>query len=264
MASKVFISWGGNLSKRLAEEIKKWLPSVLQFVKPYFTPDDIEKGARWESNIAQELSSSNIGIICLTKDNINRPWILFEAGALSKNLDKSNVCTILFNVDSSEITGPLTCFQATKFDEADFKKLIKTINNTGGESKLEPAVLDEVFNMWWPKLKGRIEQIIREYKDEPHTEDRTDREILEEVLDLTRMYAKNTPRKSGLARHALRELISVIERLYVRSSVGKEDYIYTLEEITPALNMLCTELECQPLFEKFMMRRNDIIHLNTR
>ena len=130
MASKVFISWGGNLSKRLAEEIKKWLPSVLQFVKPYFTPDDIEKGARWESNIAQELSSSNIGIICLTKDNINRPWILFEAGALSKNLDKSNVCTILFNVDSSEITGPLTCFQATKFDETDFKKLIKTINNT--------------------------------------------------------------------------------------------------------------------------------------
>ena len=167
MASKVFISWGGNLSKRLAEEIKKWLPSVLQFVKPYFTPDDIEKGARWESNIAQELSSSNIGIICLTKDNINRPWILFEAGALSKNLEKSNVCTILFNVDSSEITGPLTCFQATKFDEADFKKLIKTINNTGGESKLDPAVLDEVFNMWWPRLKERIEQIIREYKDEP-------------------------------------------------------------------------------------------------
>ena len=52
MASKVFISWGGNLSKRLAEEIKNWLPSVLQFVKPYFTPEDIEKGTRWESNIA--------------------------------------------------------------------------------------------------------------------------------------------------------------------------------------------------------------------
>jgi hypothetical protein len=34
MASKVFISWGGNLSKQLAEEVKNWLPSVLQFVKP--------------------------------------------------------------------------------------------------------------------------------------------------------------------------------------------------------------------------------------
>lgn len=29
MASKVFISWGGDLSKRLAEEVKNWLPSVL-------------------------------------------------------------------------------------------------------------------------------------------------------------------------------------------------------------------------------------------
>ena len=94
MASKVFISWGGELSKRLAEEVRNWLPSVLQFVKPYFTPDDIEKGSRWESNIANELETSNVGIICLTKDNINRPWILFEAGALSKNFGKSKVCTI--------------------------------------------------------------------------------------------------------------------------------------------------------------------------
>ena len=261
MASKVFISWGGNLSKRLAEEIKKWLPSVLQFVKPYFTPDDIEKGARWESNIAQELSSSNIGIICLTKDNINRPWILFEAGALSKNLEKSNVCTILFNVDSSEITGPLTCFQATKFDEADFKKLIKTINNTGGESKLDPAVLDEVFNMWWPRLKERIEQIIREYKDEPHTEDRTEREILEEVLDLTRMYAKRSPRKSE-ARHALKRLLITLVNMQMRvPMMGEHPSTEYFEELYPAIEMLCMELDCPSLFEEFMMRRRKFIHM---
>ena len=75
MATKVFISWGGDLSKKLAEELRKWLPSVLQFVKPYFTPDDIEKGTRWESHIAQELESSDVGVLCLTRDNIERPWI---------------------------------------------------------------------------------------------------------------------------------------------------------------------------------------------
>jgi hypothetical protein len=98
MASKVFISWSGELSKKLAEEVRMWLPGVLQFVKPYFTPNDIEKGTRWSTEIASELESSNAGIICLTKDNINKPWILFEAGALSKNFGKTNVCTILFNV----------------------------------------------------------------------------------------------------------------------------------------------------------------------
>ncbi len=86
MATKVFISWSGELSNKLAEAVRQWLPGVLQFVKPYFTPSDIEKGARWGSDILTELDSSDIGIICLTKENLEKPWILFESGALSKTL----------------------------------------------------------------------------------------------------------------------------------------------------------------------------------
>lgn len=97
MATKVFISWSGELSNKLAEAVRQWLPGVLQFVKPYFTPSDIEKGARWGSDILTELDSSDIGIICLTKENLEKPWILFESGALSKNFEKSRVCTLLFN-----------------------------------------------------------------------------------------------------------------------------------------------------------------------
>ena len=253
MASKVFISWGGDLSKKLAEEIKNWLPSVLQFVKPYFTPDDIEKGARWESHIAQELSSSNVGIICLTKDNINRPWILFEAGALSKNFGKSNVCTILFNVDSSQITGPLTSFQATKFDKTDFKKLVKTINETGADSKLDSKILDEVFEMWWPRLEEKINSIIVDHKEELNSEERSEREILEEVLELTRMYARRIPRKSD-ARHALHRLLKALEHIQIRFT-DKEESNMVLNELYPAIEMLCMELDCLPLFKHFLMQR---------
>lgn len=252
MASKVFISWGGELSKKLAEEIKNWLPSVLQFVKPYFTPDDIEKGARWESNIANELATSNVGIICLTKDNINRPWILFEAGALSKNFGKSNVCTILFNIESSQITGPLTSFQATKFDKADFKKLIKTINDTGNESKLDAKVLDDVFEMWWPRLEGKISEIIHNHKEEVHSEERPEREILEEILELTRMNARRMPRR-GDARLALRELLRSLERIQRLQYEKGEEYNNSLfEEIYPAIRLLCMELDCFDYFERFI------------
>ncbi|MCB1244741.1 MAG: toll/interleukin-1 receptor domain-containing protein, partial [Verrucomicrobiae bacterium] len=83
MATKVFISWSGELSRKLAETVREWLPGALQFVRPYFTPEDIEKGARWGSDIVQELESSDIGIVCLTHANTDSPWILFEAGALS-------------------------------------------------------------------------------------------------------------------------------------------------------------------------------------
>ncbi len=51
MATKVFISWSGDLSNKLADAVREWLPDVLQFVKLYFTPSDIEKDAKLSSDI---------------------------------------------------------------------------------------------------------------------------------------------------------------------------------------------------------------------
>ncbi len=102
--------------------MREWLPGVLKFVKLCFTPNDVEKGTKWHSDIMKELEESDIGIICLTKDNIEKPWILFEVGALSKNFNKSNVCTILFNIEPTDLKGPLTSFQGTKFTKVKINR----------------------------------------------------------------------------------------------------------------------------------------------
>jgi hypothetical protein len=120
--TNVFISWSGDASKEIAEVLRNWIPSVIQSAKPYFTPNDIEKGAKWGNEISKKLSDCNVGIICLTRENVNRPWILFEAGALSKDLDQAKVCSILFGIDNADISWPLTTFQTTEFDKADFKR----------------------------------------------------------------------------------------------------------------------------------------------
>jgi len=256
MSSKVFISWSGELSKKLAEEIRVWLPGVLQFVKPYFTPNDIEKGTRWSSEIATELDNSNAGIICLTKDNLNKPWILFEAGALSKHFGKSNVCTILFNFDSADFTGPLTSFQATKFDKTDFKKLLMTINNTGGEFKLESAVLNDVFEMWWPKLESKVNSILNTHVNEKENNLRSEREILEEILELTRMNAKRYPGRGDVSRQTVHRLIDILQEMQYRimkMNGGKESMMF-LEELRMSIKRLCMEIDSPELFEKFMMR----------
>lgn len=255
MASKVFISWSGELSKKLAEEVRIWLPGVLQFVKPYFTPNDIEKGTRWSTDIASELESSNAGIICLTKDNLNKPWILFEAGALSKNFGKSNVCTILFNLDSTDFSGPLTSFQATKFDKADFKKLLITVNNTGGESKLDSNVLNDVFEMWWPKLETKINDILKSHVEPSPNALRSEREILEEVLELTRINTKRYPRRNDISRGAIQRLIdTLMESQYrlMKYSGGKEG-IMIYDEMRMAIKQLCMEIDEPELYERFMM-----------
>jgi hypothetical protein len=254
MASKVFISWSGDLSKKLAEEIRVWLPGVLQFVKPYFTPNDIEKGTRWSTEIAGELETSNAGIICLTKDNITKPWILFEAGALSKNFGKANVCTILFNLDSADFSGPLTSFQATKFDKADFKKLLITINNTGAESKLDSSVLNDVFEMWWPKLEERIKEILSQHVNTAVNDVRSEREILEEVLELTRISAKKMPRRGELSRHSILRIMDVLTEMQYRlMKNGSKDSAMLFDELRRPIKQLCMEADSPELYERYMM-----------
>ncbi len=55
---KLFISWSGSLSRKLGEALRLWFPAVIQSIKPYFTPSDIDKGARWNNEIAKELETS--------------------------------------------------------------------------------------------------------------------------------------------------------------------------------------------------------------
>ena len=188
---KVFISWSGEISRQIGEAIKEWLPAVLQNVKPYFTPNDIEKGSRWNADISKELEQSKLGIFIYTKDNLESQWMLFEAGAISKTLDSSKVCPILFGLDNSDFKGPLTQFQTSQFQKTDFKKLVYSINNSLSEQNLDEKVLDEVFEMWWPKLESKVAKILETNKVS-NTAVRNDRELLEEILAITRLTAKRT------------------------------------------------------------------------
>lgn len=100
---KVFISWSGEVSRRVAIVLRDWLPSVIQSLEPYVSSEDIDKGTRWSTDISRELDQSSYGILCVTRENLQAPWLNFEAGALSKSVDKSRVSPFLFSVKRSEI-----------------------------------------------------------------------------------------------------------------------------------------------------------------
>ena len=67
---KVFLSWSGHRSHQVALALRDWLPSVIQSITPYVSSEDIDKGARWSTDIAKELEDSTFGILCVTKDNL--------------------------------------------------------------------------------------------------------------------------------------------------------------------------------------------------
>jgi len=187
---ELFISWSGEKSRKIAEAIREWIPCVIQAVKPYFTPEDINKGQRWGSEISSKLESSKVGIIVLTPSNLEAPWLMFEAGALSKSIEKSMVCPLLFGVTPAEVKGPLVQFQCAIFNEAEALKLLRSINSELGSEKLEEKTLSATFEVFWPKLASQIELIENESElpKEP-SQVRDDRDILEEILRLSRKSA---------------------------------------------------------------------------
>jgi hypothetical protein len=111
---KLFLSWSGARSQAIAEALREWLPKVIQAVKPWMSAIDIDRGARWSSDIAVELSDTSFGILCITPENLNAPWIHFEAGALSKTLEKSLVCPYLLELEPTDLKGPLVQFNAAR------------------------------------------------------------------------------------------------------------------------------------------------------
>lgn len=183
---KIFLSWSGNRSRRLAEIYRSWLPVVIQAVKPYFTPDDIAKGSRWHGEISKELEVSKLALIFLTSENTESSWILFEAGALSKQLDKALVCPICFGIAPAQLKGPLSHFQAAIFDESETWKLLVTLNDNLGQNSLRDDVLKAAFNKWWPDLKERVENALKEDSNSDLRDSLSDRELLEEILHISR------------------------------------------------------------------------------
>jgi hypothetical protein len=184
---EVFISWSGEKSRKSAEVLRDWLPSVIQAVIPYYTPKDIDKGQRWSNDIAGKLDASQFGIILVTRDNLDAPWILFEAGALSKNIGLAHVCPILLDLKPTDLSGPLVQFQATQFAKDDMRKLIGVINDVLRENRINEKTLDNIFEKWWPDLEKGLNTILnQDSSNRVLGEVRSDRELLEEVLRLVR------------------------------------------------------------------------------
>ena len=205
---KVFISWSGDTSKAIAETLREWFPSVLQAVKPYFSPDDITKGSRWGSEIAKELEECKIGLLCLTADNLDAPWIMFETGALSKSISAARVCPLLFGIEPSDVKGPLVQFQAAPFARDEMKKTIRMMNQELGTAALTSEVLDSVFEMWWPKLEERIRGIMEAVHATSKQSLRSERDILEEILARVRAAPPVLP-QMDLAIDALEEMFNI-------------------------------------------------------
>lgn len=242
---KVFISWSGNLSLKVALVFRDWLPSVIQSIEPYVSSEDIDKGARWSTDIAKELENSTFGILCVTRENLEAPWLSFEAGALSKTMEKTFVTPFLFDIKRSEVQGPILQFQSTIFEKDDIKKMVKTLNKACGEGGIADNRLDTTFDVWYPRLEdslNRLKNAESENNETQETEDLTPSvAILEEILELTRDNQKLIRNPNSQLTEDIEDIKHEIEQISMRTTMAyesrRESRKYSLRFLDEVLHM---------------------------
>jgi hypothetical protein len=159
----VFICWSLDRSHDIAKAVATLLGRTLPQLadeKAIFVSDDIEKGVAWFDSIVRELQRSTVGIVCLTAENLESPWMHFEAGALARELSELSapaeeqgtatgadsslrqidvavaarpaapgrrLFTLLHGVTGAELKGPLSAYQATSTSLPEMRELVSGV-----------------------------------------------------------------------------------------------------------------------------------------
>ena len=108
----IFLSWSGDHSKHVAGVLRQYIRKVVQEADCFFSKGDIEAGTPWLREISDKLVSHSLGIVCVTKENQERPWINYEAGALSSKLDSFHVVPLVIGMEEADLKMPLASLQA--------------------------------------------------------------------------------------------------------------------------------------------------------
>lgn len=196
---KIFISWSGHRSRDVAEELREWLPNVIQSAEPFISSEDIDAGRSWFTEIKSELDQCSFGIICLTKSNREAPWLLYEAGALAHKVERANLIPLMIDLTPSDFGTPLSLFQGCSLDKESFFRVVRAINDRA-DGGLSETRLVRSFETWWPQLDNRLQEVsANTYPDE---------NVLEEVPETDR---SSEPK----IEHAVDEILSRVRTIGV-------------------------------------------------
>lgn len=191
---KVFLSWSGERSKQVANLLSDWLSCVIQASRPWVSTRDLDRGTLWFGEINDQLKDTSVGVICLTQENKNRPWILFEAGALAKGLSTSRVCTLLIDLETKDIEDPLAQFNHTFPNRESVLGLVRTLNSALGQQGLDTRILEQVFDTYWSQFEKKFNEVLKSTESIEPAKPRPKEDVLGEILENTRVLSSRVRR----------------------------------------------------------------------
>lgn len=242
---RLFLSWSEKKSGDVAARFATFIRCAIQSIEPWISSRDIDNGTVWFGEISSQLSSCSSGVIFITKNNQNNPWLLFESGALYKGLSENRIFTYLVDMPVSDIElgSPFTQINHTTHNRESVLKLIESINKTLGDDLKSVDVIREIFDALWVKYDEDIKTILNSEVDtndkEKNSEENILNNILENVLIINRRISmiKNRTQGGSVGRYiepshainVLRELTQLTDDknkiLKICSNFAPEDFI---------------------------------------
>lgn len=271
----VFIGWSGKDTKSylVANALRRWLEKVIQASKPWTSEQDIDAGQRWAAELFSQLDNHRVGIICVTKENKDQPWINFEAGVLAKQLrgdgqDETRVCPLLVEITENDVTGPLKLLQMVQLTRDGMFKILEMVNKHAVAEPLKESVLRDSFEKWWPDLETDLEQM--KVPEQSEKSSRPVPEMLEEILGIVRSIDKAANRPSNFLA-ALGKDIRLVQsagviagRTPIPAPVGEPRNFLISGSSTVGLlrspsGQHCASIEISPFSVTITARRNESV-----
>lgn len=150
----IFLSWSGEESKKIAKKLKE---ELLYFfdnrIDVFFSAADIPSGTEWFAKIKTELQKCQVGILCITKENFDSPWINFESGAMiACNID---VIPVLFGASRLSYKSPMDSINNITFEKEEFCKFMQNLNKELG-AIIPQDTIEKKARQLFSSLKGKI------------------------------------------------------------------------------------------------------------
>jgi hypothetical protein len=176
--------------------------------------EDIAPGKLWFGAISQEIKDSRYGIICVTAEHRNAPWLLWEAGALYRGFEDSQfVVPLLINLKKNDLRPPLSHFQVIEVtDKGEMTRLMKSINSRLGEDAIPDELVENQMERCWQELQDAIAKALKDHPVATNAAgvERTFKEAADELMKDLRAKKSRSIRRY---QHALDQLSPYLDHL---------------------------------------------------
>lgn len=149
--NRAFISWSGEKAKMCSDFLSELLNRIFEENDVIFYSRHIVDGRMWIQEIDKALKESKIGIILVTREDISRPWLNFEAGALYASKQDSLVIPVFIDIEDRVALAehPLRLFQSrVHFDLEGIMHLFGVLYKEMNWKHVEKAheIIEKEFN----------------------------------------------------------------------------------------------------------------------